>query len=463
MEVLVIDRYGYKLLHHHKFPSDYIDQVLTELTVEPKENGYARTKRFALYSYNKSRDIIMPKFYGLETFGKPVIKYSLQPQINYNFLLKLRQNQVAPVKSILNAFNENGGGIVCAPCGMGKTLMSIYCIYKLKCRALVIVNRVELVNQWKNEIAKAMGNSVEVGEIRGDIIDYNKPIVIGMVNTISMKKLEPRIFHGFDLLIVDECHNVASEIFHLCLPKIRTPYTLGLSASPFRKDGLFKVVEWFLGPLIYKDDRKLNSTLEVLVNLIKYDVEDKYSAEIVLANDKPNVSQMLNNIAVNPIRNELIIQMVKMVLGANSPLERRKILILSDRKNQLKYLIKALDKLEISCGLYVGNMKTEEYAVSKTKDVLLGTYSICGTGFDLPDLNTLILATPRSNVLQMVGRILRKQHLINPLIIDILDNFSIFKFEGNARKKYYNSNDIYINEIEINKDSNPELELLLSK
>lgn len=457
IEFSQLGKNGYILKSNHPYPDNFIDEVVNELTVSPKDNGYGKVKAFHLYRYDKFGNWSFPRYYGLKKFGPPdnFLFRSGKP-LNFEFKLKIRPEQIEPINCVLNGFKENGGGILSARTGLGKTICAIYCISKLKCKTIVIVNRVELIRQWKRELERCLSN-IKVGEIRGEIFDIdNKDIVIGMVNTLSMKKYNAKKFRNFDLLIVDECHNVASEVFHLCLPKIQTKYTLGLSASPYRKDGLFNVVEWFLGPVVFKSDNNIDSKMKVIVNFIRYSVKSRYAVtQFSVSNQKPNISGMINNIANNPERTNFIVECIKWILRNNNETEteKRKILLMSDRKILLRNLNDKLNELNISNGLYIGDMKPEEYQITKEKDVILGTYSICGTGFDLPALNTLILGTPRTDILQIVGRILRKQHEINPLILDIVDEFSIFKFQGRARMRYYEKNKLTINEILINDPS----------
>jgi superfamily II DNA or RNA helicase len=92
---------------------------------------------------------------------------------------------------------------------------------------------------------------------------------------------------------------------------------------------------------------------------------------------------------------------------------------------------------EKTCGLYIGEMKNADRKVSEAKDVILGTFKLASVGMDIPSLNTLLLASPRKEIEQSVGRILRKDHEVHPLIIDIIDNHNVFKSQARERKKFY--------------------------
>ena len=65
----------------------------------------------------------------------------------------------------------------------------------------------------------------------------------------------------------------------------------------------------------------------------------------------------------------------------------------------------------------------------------------------------MILTSPKSDVVQAVGRVLRKVHLeMKPKIVDIVDKFSMFENQGNKRLKYYKSKGYVITNIDIKDD-----------
>lgn len=431
----VLGRNGYVLKKGHVYPPIFIDELKTELTVAPKDNGYGLPRKFRLYQETRRGDIVFPRFYGQNRLGVPNrVAFKSNEQRDYKFAGKLRKEQLKPATAILEALSTQGGGILSVKTGGGKTMLAIYCMYKLQCTSIVVVNKVELVKQWKKEIVKFIPNA-RVGEIRGDIFDvHEKDIVVGMVNTLSMKNFPCKVFDIFDFLVVDECHTVASEIFHQCMPRLRCPYTLGLSATPDRDDGLMQVVKWFLGDIVYKSKDKVDSKLDVLVNVVKYRGKKEYASELIAFNEKPNIAKMLNVMCEDATRTNILVWIITELYNQH---EDRNILVLADRKKLLKTLKKRLVDLGMSAELFIGEMKTEEYEEAKKKRIILGSYQICGTGFNLPKLNTLVMATPRKKVEQMVGRILRKQHDIHPVVVDLWDTFSIFQYMGAARVRFY--------------------------
>jgi superfamily II DNA or RNA helicase len=168
-------------------------------------------------------------------------------------------------------------------------------------------------------------------------------------------------------------------------------------------------------------------------------------------NGKENGAGMINNVCTFKPRTEFIISLLKDILSKEPD---RRVLILSERRNQLKdienYIIEhkiAITKdgssSDSSYGFYVGGMKQADLAISSEKQIILATYQLASEGFNVPSLNTIIFASPISDIQQSIGRILREipeKRKYTPLCIDILDDFSIFKRKGAARLKFYKNN-----------------------
>jgi superfamily II DNA or RNA helicase len=168
-------------------------------------------------------------------------------------------------------------------------------------------------------------------------------------------------------------------------------------------------------------------------NVINY--EEKYNRL-----GKINNPTMITDLTLKKERNLLIITTIEKLLK-----ESRKILVLSDRRQHCEFLEAQLKDLSISCGVYLGGMKTVERETTVNCSVILGTYQASGEGFDVPELDTLILATPKSDVQQAIGRILRQKNKNEPIIIDIVDSFSIFKGSYYKRRKFYKLSNIEMN------------------
>ena len=426
--------------------SSLISSLKKELTVKPFVNKQFQqdSKPFCVYLESK-RKIYIPRYFGINKFGIPKEnKIKDGKPINIIFKSDLRENQKPVVKKFLEAAEERGGGVISVPCGFGKTVLALYLVAALKVKTLVIVHKEFLMDQWKERIEFFLPDA-KVGKIQGDVVKIeDKDIVIGMLQSISMKDYPGDIFDSFGFVIYDECHHLGAEVFSRSLIKVGCKYTLGLSATPKRSDGLTKVFEWFLGDTVYCIKQREKE--EVKVKLIKYYTEDEEYSDIK-TNFKGQVNMpiMITNICLYKMRNEMLLKEIEECVKEN-----RKILILSDRREHLKLLNKELDIREISNGFYLGGMKQKDLKESEEKQVMLGTFSMASEGFDCKTLNTIILASPKSNIEQAVGRILRQKkedRLLVPMVIDIIDNFSIFGRQGEKRLKFYKKNKYNIEDI----------------
>lgn len=327
------------------------------------------------------------------------------------------------------------------------TVMALNIISKLKKKTIVIVHKEFLLKQWVERIEEFLPNA-RIGTIQGKIIDIkNKHIVIGMLQSLSMKEYPQDTFSSFGLTITDECHHISAEVFSRSLFKIVTPYMLGLSATMNRKDGLTKVIKYFMGNVVYKEEREGDNNVNV--KIINYSNNDPdYSKVEYNYRGHVHYAIMIRKLCEFNHRSEFVIYILKKVIEDD---KNDQIMILAHNKALLKYLFDAITHRKIaSVGYYVGGMKEKELNVTKTKQVILATYAMAEEGLDIKTLSALIMATPKKDVTQSSGRILRMKH-INPLIIDIVDQHDIFKRQSIQRLKFYKKCDYKIMETDINK------------
>lgn len=320
------------------------------------------------------------------------------------------------------------------------TIMALYIIAKLKLKTLVIVHKEFLLNQWIEKINEFLPDA-KIGKIQGQIIDIeDKDIVIGMLQSLSMKEYPEDTFDSFGFTILDETHHLAAEVFVRSLQKIVTKYILGLSATMERKDGLTKVFKMFIGDIIYKMKRDKDEG--VLIKAVKFVTEDE-EFNTVEYDFRGNVkySTMISKLCSFNNRTEMIISIIENELKLNN---KQQIIVLGQFKNILTYLYKAIEHRNIgTVGYYIGGMKEEQLKKSELKQIIIATYSMAAEGLDIKTLTTLILATPKTDIEQAVGRILREKHE-QPLVIDIVDNHEVFKKQWDKRKAYYLKNNYKI-------------------
>ena len=316
------------------------------------------------------------------------------------------------------------------------TVLGINLISKIKKKTLIIVHKSFLLNQWIERINEFLPDA-KIGIIQGQIIDIeNKDIVIGMLQSLSGKEYPQNMFESFGFTIIDENHHISSEIFSRALQKIVTPVMLGLSATMQRKDGLTRVFKMFLGDIVFKMKRENDD--EVLVKAIEYQTDDKDFNEVQIDwKGQVAYSTMVSKICSFNHRTEFIIKVIKNELEENP---NQQIMVLGSQKDILVYIYKAIEHRNIaSVGYYVGGMKEKDLKLSETKKVVVATYAMAAEGLDIKTLSTLFLVTPRTDITQAVGRILRVKHE-RPLVVDIIDNHDVFKRQWMKRKAFYKKN-----------------------
>ena len=319
----------------------------------------------------------------------------LEP-IELSFFGRLRLYQQQAVDAVL----RRDDGVLNAPTGSGKTVMANAVIAARKQPTLILVHTKELLYQWRDRIRSFLG--IEAGII-GDGKFAIRPVTVGMVQTVR-KHLDSLSEH-FGQVIVDECHRTPATTFTDCVKGFDARYLLGLSATPFRRDGLTRAIYIYLGDRVYQVDsrhlQRIGAVLRpeiVTVNSdFQYDYRDDYS-------------DMVTALTEDKGRNRLIIQTLKSNQNGGAAL------VVSDRIAHLKVLANDIsgDGIAILTGQTPpGERKriVDDLAAGKIK-ILFSTLSLIGEGFDQAGLHDLFIASPikfQGRLTQVVGRILRPQ------------------------------------------------------
>ena len=425
---------GY-IIRKSDFTPKEIKEVKEELYVKPftyNKGGSNKDSGFRVYMESPKK-LYLPRFYGVKKYGVSTINNIEDgDDIDIQFKGDLREEQ-KPIEEIYlkNAY-EKGGGIISIRCGGGKTVLALHIASILRKKTVVVVHKDFLMTQWRDRIMEFLPNA-RIGKVQQNTIDIeDKDIVLAMVQSLSMKEYDEGIFDSFGLAIFDECHHLGAEVFYKSMAKVASKYMLGLSATPKRKDGLSKVFEWYMGDIVYLQKKKNEDYAEVQLIDCNFN-DEKYNKEELNFRKEPCMPKMINNICDFLPRTKMIIDLT---IQYNK--EGRSILILSDRRGHLECMYNLLEGK--SRGYYVGGMKPDQLRESQEKDILLATFSMAAEGMDIPKLDTVILASPKTDVEQSVGRIFRKKACdreYHPLIIDLQDNFSMFQKQCGKRLTLY--------------------------
>lgn len=431
-----INKRGYVIIKEH-YNYKILNNLRTELTVKPFNKFVDNVESYTVYEENM-RKMYLPKIYAIQKLGEPdEYKVPKGDDITIEFCGSIRDNQKKPIDSALKALRTTGGGILVLPCGYGKTCIGLYLISQIKKKTLVICHKEFLVEQWKERISVFLPEA-RVGIIQGQKFDIeDKDIVIGMLQSLSMKQYELDAFDSINFLIIDECHHISSKVFSRALRRLNCDYHLGLSATPKRADGLMKVLYWHIGDIFFtvsnKDDNKQKRDVKIVQYTLNSDNPIHYQ-ELLNYQKRPNVVGMISNVISFRKRNNLIIEKILELIK-----DKRNILVLSERRGHLIELSEILKKEGFDdWAFYLGGMKAKDLKLAEVRQVILGTYQMCSEGYDNSNLDTLIMTTSKGDVEQSVGRILRKKvYDIEPLVVDFVDNFSAFRNQGKKRETFY--------------------------
>jgi superfamily II DNA or RNA helicase len=441
----ILTKDGY-LLKKSLFDLNSINKIKNDLTVEPqkfgvsfgKKRGDKEEENLSFKVFRETEDfLIIPKYYGLDKFGEPEKNKEIKgEEVDLEFKGGLRDTQKNIMDIVIPKLEKSDGGLISLGCGGGKTVLSLYIASHFKVKTLVIVHKSFLLNQWKERIEQF--TNARVGIIQRDKIDTDgKQIVIGMIQSIAKEKYDADIFRDFGLVIFDEAHHAPSKYFSRALPLIASKKTLALSATPKRSDKLEKVLHWYFGPVIFKNEQEENNT--VLAKIYKYTIEhEKFVEKKMRFTGEVNRPGTINNLVLIGRRNRFIVDLVEDLLNE----ENRKIIVLSERKEHLELLKKRLDERNIATtGFYTGGMKQIKLDESAKCKVIFGTYQMASEALDIKGLNTLVMASPRREIEQTIGRITRDpESKVRPVVIDILDNLDSFVKQGYSRRNFYRNN-----------------------
>jgi len=459
-----------------------------ELTVAPKvvEKFATANLSFPIYLESSTR-FYVPRQWGIEQYGEPeanIISDGLDLSDGVEFIGTPYPYQ----ETIIDTFIDKGAnGLICVPCGRGKTFMALCAAVTIGKRFLIVVDKEFLANQWKGEIERYI-RGARVGTLQGSVqqigneiitdkeytipelkqmardaglkvggtrealkqrlmdagiditpkskqVDYD--ITICMLQTVCQRDFPPGTFDDYGLTIFDECHHLGAQHFSRVMTKIQTQWQLGLSATPDRDDGLTKVFEYFLGRPVYQErTREPDPTVEVEAFWYT-DSDPTYAEPPVNWRGEVVTARLMTQVVECKRRTQQVVDRLEQ-LASNS---LRKILILSERRKHLEELHDDPKLARFTRGYYIGGMRQDILdRNAETCQILFATYAMASEAMNIKALNAMIMASPRKKVEQSTGRILRirpEHRQVEPLIIDVIDQHDMYQNQWYQRAKYY--------------------------
>lgn len=362
----------------------------------------------------------------------------LQTPRTCSFTLKPAQCEV-----LSEVFSYTGitSGCLALHTGFGKTVVAMELIARFGVRVLWLSHTTQLLKQSADRARTILGATV--GSLTDTDFGGDADIVTCTIQSLLRRDFPPEVLSSFGLLVVDEVHHMSAPSFSQALHKVGgIPRMIGLSATLERKDGLEKVFQWTIGQILSVRTLEVKVVPKVLVFQKGWEVEIKLGR-----GGDPIFAQAITDMARLEDYNQTICKVLKSVFAAENVEQRplRKVLVLTDRKEHVLILHAMLTAdVEVSqiVGTLHGDMSEkaieEVFESDENIQILLGTYGICGEGFDWPGLNGVVMATPRNDIRQAVGRVLGERvGALRPLIVDIRNTMGIFYNQGRERVKFY--------------------------
>jgi len=435
-----------------------IEKVKKELTVIPIAGGMGSGMgtgvevEFPIWRESSTK-LYVPRFYGLNRFGDvQKVKLPIGSPINITFKGALREIQLPIVNKTLAHFRDlgesgKGGALLELYCALGKTVCALNMVSQIGRKALIIVHKEFLMNQWIERATEFLPN-VRIGKIQGSTFDIeDKDIVIGMVQTMYDKEYDAGTFDSFGLTIFDEVHRFGSQQFSNIFFKLSTRLMLGITATMQRKDGTSPLLTQFIGPVIYRITDRGKEEVRVLGVTYTDKTNGGVNAEYLKMEydfrGNSKYSSMIAKVCSYKPRTRAIYTIIKNVL---LKYPKAQIMILTHNLVMLGDLetIMIEDNEHPTYGFYVGGMKKKALNETENKQIVLATFAMAQEALDIKTLSVLVLASSKTDVIQSIGRILRDKGETPKMVFDMIDPNITFENQWKKRLTYYRKCDYEI-------------------
>jgi len=336
------------------------------------------------------------------------------PKIEFQASFQLTPTQ----KRYLEEAMAERRGVIVLPPGSGKTIIGMAIIAKHQKRALIIVNRRSLLQQWRDRVERFLGiPREEIGELSGKRKVLGEKITIAMVQTLARSQLKLPWKSEFGTVIVDECHHAAAPQFHPVLLQLQAHMMIGLTATPTRKQGDEQFMYTLMGPQIQPQP---TATLQLDWEL-PFTIHIRHTHfQLPAETASDNFAAIGSALALAPNRNALLISDVQEHLERGA-----KCLVLTERRNHVDQLAAAFPDIAIALHGGQSPMFRQKQVLRLQQgdySLAIATGQLLGEGLDFLGFDVLFLPFPLASegkLIQYIGRAQRGG--IRPQIIDYRD------------------------------------------
>jgi len=320
----------------------------------------------------------------------------------------LTETQGKAVQTLLS--HENG--VLVAPPGTGKTIMACAIIASRKVPTLILVHRKPLLEQWRIQIMNNLGLSKkEIGQIGAGRNRQSKIVDFAMIQSLKNKSDIEEVLGDYGFIVVDECHHIPAISFEEVVNHAPVRFILGLTATPYRRDGLQDIITMQCGPIRYRiTSKETRKTDDLELNLIIRETQFEYPET-----DDLKIQEIFRKLVNDAERNSIICSDILASIA-----ECRRVLVLSEWREHCKLLAEYLHQKGKTPFIMDSSLKKKKrdeifdaiQHMPPEKDLLvIATGNYIGEGFDCPQIDTLFLTFPiafRGRVVQYVGRLMRQ-------------------------------------------------------
>jgi superfamily II DNA or RNA helicase len=370
------------------------------------------------YALMEKNTLALPYAYARQTLDLVPRPRSSYAPFTCPFEGMLRDPQKEVVREALEHLNTRGSTLLAPHVGFGKSILAIDLMCRIRLRPIIIVHRLVLVDQWVSAVERHCPGVVicTSGTVKEE--DLTECTVL-IVSVMSVQKLSEAVRSRIGCVIVDECHLISTKHFSSCLQYLFPRYVFGLSATPYRDDGLDTILDVYFGTR--RIVRELHTPHQVYV--ISTHIAPP---ETMTARGTVDWNAVLTWQSTHAHRNDMICHIVH-------ALSSRCVLVLCKRREH----VKVLSEMMRARGEHVTTLAGTEKTFDREARILVGTTSKIGTGFSHDKLDMLVLATDvQSYSIQVIGRVMRRPD-VRPLIVDIVDRHPLLKRHFATRRKVY--------------------------
>lgn len=373
------------------------------------------------YAFKNNLKYLYIPFNYAKNRGYPIRERGEFTATNFNYYKEeypLREYQVPVKEDVVKILNKEKSCLLAVYPGFGKTAISLYIASLLKLKVLYINNNLTILDQIIASANKFTDAKVQLLS-SGSTLEKDADIYV--INAINVPKFPENTFKDIGFLVIDEVHCILSKVLSQSIYNIQPRYLLGLSATPYRNDGLDALFD-----LIFGKNNIVEKELYRDHTVYVYYTGIKPSIKIQASTRKLDWSNVIKSLSLNEKRNELIIKKIR-------EYSKHTLLCLSKSVEQIKYLYSRLKEL----GENVDYLSGKKKKFDRDARVLIATTKKAGVGFDHDKINGMILCCDiEAYFLQSLGRCMRTPD-VTPIIIDFIDNLKRLQDHFSTRESVY--------------------------